>query len=524
MIQMLIIAACIIVHMGDHAAFHATDPRIFLAYIVVLLAMASGVQFLCWRSRLRMDRIGWGYARYAADRAIFATRVASVVVHAVAVLGLGLLDWIRANVGDFILLDEAICVLPVVLFFAAGWWSIYPIERRVREAMLYRELHEAATVAPLRGRVAFVWSRVREGMGIVLIPIALATASLESLDRFGAPLVAQWTEHTALADSVSTVLALASAMVVLMVLALAPALVRFAWDLVPLPEGRTHASIASVLARRRIRVVGPLVWRTGGDSVNAAVLGAIFPFRYMVFTDALLAHLPLRQLQAVTAHEIAHIRLHHMPWMMVCVLASVYFLSLLAALIGWGLGIPVGSEAASMWLSLAILVPVAWLFGIVSRRMEWQADAFAACVLSELESSQPSPAGDDSMEPSPVRSAEPSHEQSVRAIGPEQASDATPQTDSTIDPMPRDRSPRITSEAAAAVASALQTVADLNAMNPAARSFRHGSIRTRQRNVMSLVGVEADAIPIDRTVRRIKAIAVGAMLLSAAIHFGSTYL
>lgn len=488
MLQMLIIAACIIVHMGDDFAVVAFDTRVLAAYLAVLAAMALVVQLICWRARVRMDRVGWGYARHMADRAIMMSRIACILLHALAVLGLGELSWIRANVGDYILLDEAICVLPVVLFVVAGWWSIYPLERRVREAMLYRELHAATDVPPLLARWAFVWARVREGLGVALIPIALATACIESLDRFGRPAIERVTRGTSLGDSVSMLHAIASTLVVVGVLAIAPALVRFAWDLVPMPDGQTRGAITSVMAKRRIRVIGPLVWRTGGDSVNAAVLGAIFPFRYMVFTDALLANLPFRQLQAVTAHEIAHVRLHHMPWMMVCVLASVYALGWVAALCSWGLGIPADSEAATMAISLAMLPPIAWLFGVVSRRMEWQADAYAARVLSELE-------------PVEIDLA------------------ASPTIEAIHNP-----SGRITPEAAAAVAGALQTVADLNAMNPRARSFRHGSIYTRQRRVLALVGADASRLPIDRTVRRIKLIAVVALVSSATVHIGSQFL
>lgn len=489
MLQILIIAACIIVHLGDEVERAPLGPRWFYAYFALLALMAIGVQIVCWRARVRMDRVGWGYARHAADRSIFVTRVACVLLHAASVLGLGELAWIRSWTGDLILVDEALCVLPVILFFVAGWWSIYPLERRVREALLYRDLHTAKDVPPLFGRGRFVWGRVREGLGIALIPISLATASLEVLDRFGPALIKRLIAGTTFEESASTIQALASTLVVLGVLAIAPALVRLAWDLVPLPEGGTRRAIASVMQRRTIRVIGPLVWRTGGDSVNAAVLGAIFPFRYMVFTDALLANLPVRQLQAVTAHEIAHVRLHHMPWIMVCVFASVYAIGWVASIGAWAVGGSLESEAATLWLSLGVLVPIAWIFGAVSRRMEWQADAFAAKVMAELTPAEPDVTGAQ-RDPSLVLAVQPTG--------------------------------AITIEAATAVAGALQTVADLNAMDPSARSFRHGSIRTRQRRVLALVGQNPSTLAIDRTVRRIKFGAVAALALAGAIHVAAT--
>lgn len=507
MIQMLIIAACIIVHMGDGVRVIDADDRWPFAYIALLAIVACVVQVICWRARLRMDRVGWGYARHLADRAVFFSRIATVLLHACAVLGFGGLGWVRERIGDQILLDEAICLLPVIASFAAGWWSIYPLERRVREALLYRELHAASEVRPIIGRGAFVWARMREAFGITLIPIGLATASLETLDRFGAPALQRVLQGTPLEHSISSIHAVASTLVVLCVLAVAPALVRFAWDLVPLPEGQTRGAISSVMARRRIRVIGPMVWRTGGDSVNAAILGAIFPFRYMVFTDALLASVPLRQIQAVTAHEIAHVRLHHMPWMMVCVVSSVYALGWVAAIGAWAMGISTESETATLVVSVAMLLPVAWLFGIVSRRMEWQADAYAARVLTEIVPVEPANASELGGAVAPSAGA-----------APQDGTGAEPRPDPDDAPLAASGPTRITPEAAAAVVGALQTVADLNSMNPAARSFRHGSIRTRQNRILALVGQDVSRLPIDRTVRWIKWGAVAAIACAAVLH------
>lgn len=498
MVQMLIIAACILVHMGDTPMFPTTaHPAAFVAYVGTLALMALCVELICRRAGRRMDRLGSGYARYQADRAILLTRFAAVFLHAVAVLGLGLVTWVRSHTTNLVLLDEFLCVLPVLVFFIAGWWSVYPLERRMRQALLYRELHEASDVQAFVGRGAFVWARARESLGVILIPVGLATASLESLDIVLAPVWKRIDANPSLDGYASMLHAIASTSVVLFVLAVAPALVRYAWDLVPLSQGRARSAIDAVFERRRIRVVGPLIWRTGTDTVNAAVLGAVFPFRYMVFTDALLSRLPPRQLQAVTAHEIAHVRLHHMPWMMACVFASVLALGWLAALAAWGAGISLESEVATTILSLVMLAPIAWLFGIVSRRMEWQADAYAARVLAELPP-EPDPAmmlADDAMARNPVVPA-------AEIFG------MTAGTPPAL---------RITHEAAAAVAGALQSVADLNSMNPAARSFRHGSIQTRQRRILSLVGKDAHTLPIDRTVRYIKLAAVVAIVLSGAM-------
>ncbi len=105
-------------------------------------------------------------------------------------------------------------------------------------------------------------------------------------------------------------------------------------------------------------------------------------------------------------------------------------------------------------------------FGWISRRFEWQADAFAAKQLSRDE---------------PGAAA-------------------------------------VTQEAVEAMCGALGTVAALNHMNPGAKSFRHGSISLRQQRLRRLVGVPLDRLPIDRTARWMKgAIVVGLAIVLAGI-------
>ena len=62
----------------------------------------------------------------------------------------------------------------------------------------------------------------------------------------------------------------------------------------------------------------------------------------------------------------------------------------------------------------------------------------------------------------------------------------------------------VTQESADAMCGALGAVARLNHMNPNARSFRHGSITTRQRRLQRLVGLPLEKLPIDRATRWIK--------------------
>ena len=111
-------------------------------------------------------------------------------------------------------------------------------------------------------------------------------------------------------------------------------------------------------------------------------------------------------------------------------------------------------------------------FGWVSRRFEWQADAFAAQQLADAPT------------------------------------------------VPGENSDRVTPDAVAAMAGALEAVARLNHIPMLKFSFRHGSIATRIERLTGLVGRPIRALPIDRQVAAIKVVAgllfalvLGAMVL-----------
>ena len=62
----------------------------------------------------------------------------------------------------------------------------------------------------------------------------------------------------------------------------------------------------------------------------------------------------------------------------------------------------------------------------------------------------------------------------------------------------------VTHRAAASMAGALETVSRLNGIDPARHTWRHGSIRWRQRHLADLVGRPVERLPIDRSVRSLK--------------------
>ena len=215
-----------------------------------------------------------------------------------------------------------------------------------------------------------------------------------------------------------------------------------------------------------------LLWGTHGGVVNAAVLGIVPRMRYILLTDGLIEQLPAEQVEAVMAHEVAHVRRHHMPWMVVIGLATLGICA--AAVDGMAWLIEWAFMPSEYWWShtaqfgvVVALGPWALVFGYISRRLERQADTFA---VQHMSVTHPDP-------------------------------QAPPNT--------------ITEHAVNAMSSALQNVAVLNQVAPARPSWRHGSILWRIGYLQSLVGAPLNACSIDREIRRICAATV--MLLGLGI-------
>lgn len=422
-----------------------------------------------------LDRTGSPRAIVTADRMLGVSRWSAVVLHAVNVLVLGWLDAVRSVTGDLILVDELVCVTPPLAVFVAGWWSFAPIERRFREALLFRTIESGAAVHPVPSRREYVVMQVRHQLLLALVPIALMIAWGDTAERVLGRL-----DPAVFGGAGGRSLVLAGVQVagVAALFAFLPAVIRVVWDTRRLGEGPLRERLTGMCADAGVRVRELLVWRTHGTMINGAVLGLWGRLRYILLTDALLDGLPRRQVEAVMAHEIAHARHAHIPWLAGALLVSVGLTAAVLELAaGWVFarlhasgdagslgalqtGVELGLTVGAFAIGLAV-------FGAVSRRFEWQADAFAAKALSDE------------------------------------------------GPVPP---PGVTGEAVEAMAGALESVAVLNHLSPDRRSWRHGSIRVRQRRLLSVVGVPLDRLPIDRTARWIKrATAVGLVMLAVLV-------
>jgi Zn-dependent protease with chaperone function len=332
---------------------------------------------------------------------------------------------------------------------------MYPIERRLREAVIVRDLDEGRPFRPVPARAAHVLMAFRHQAALVLVPIVCVLAWYEAVEMYGPRLnLPRWLP--------AAVLELLGMIVVLSVM---PVVMRRVWDTVALESGPLREALQAMCRAHRVRIRELLVWRTHGAMINGAVMGFAGPLRYVLLTDALLEHLPAEQVEAVMAHELGHVRRRHMVWLGVAGLSAM----LLAVGLGklavvnwaprWGESALADGLITAAGLGVALLI-----FGLVSRRFEWQADAFA---VQHLSGHRPGREGADA----------------VVGIG-----------------------------AVAAMSGALEAVARLNHIPRERFTWRHGSIASRQRRLRALIGQRTDRLGADREATIVKALAAAAML------------
>lgn len=479
MLHIVLIAILLLTFVGAPLG-EASSPRwLGPATLAAAVLLASGYAGL-----VRWTLASFGRSRAyrrlrRLDRATPAYHLAVVGLLAAAISA-GWLTHIRGVIGDLILIDELLAALPAFALLLWQWNAYYPVERRIREASLIRNLDRNDPVYPVWTRGQYLLTQARHHLALILGPVLPLLAWMEWLGR----LAGAGGHEAVLSSATAGALSFAGAVTVFL---FAPAMIVRIWDTQPLPEGEIRSTLTHMCRRAGVKVRNLLLWKSHGGIVNAAVMGLIAPLRYVLLSDGLLDQLDRRQVSAVMAHELGHVKKKHMPTLALAAVGSIGLLQVGGGLLLEAVAPVVRrtsqvSPDAIAGIVLALL-GVLWLlgFGWVSRRVEREADVFAVRMLAEEAQAEARPDQDD-----------------------------THPNDTHPDDV---HSPRVIGEAPARqMIDALQRVADLAHIDPRRRSWRHGSIAWRQQHLRGLIGKPTDRLPIDRTMRRIRWGGIAAVL------------
>jgi STE24 endopeptidase len=241
-----------------------------------------------------------------------------------------------------------------------------------------------------------------------------------------------------------------------------------------------------------------LLWKTESQMGNAAVMGFVPRFRYVLLSDLLLETMRDEQIEAIFAHELGHVMHKHLFWLV----AAMASMSLAVAGPGQMIADALEPMQSHAWLGDSVQTALllgagiglfTLVFGYVSRKFERQADVFAARTIQNVfdTSGGASRAGLAELEPVPGSPGV------VRAV---LASTAVlDEPGITLAPPPRGYVGR---QGAEIFCSALERVAVVNNIPIAARSWCHGSIAKRMRFLENLSGDPARTRRFDRFMYR----------------------
>jgi len=498
--QVLLIALMLGVFLHDAVNPHEL-PSVTGGWLALIVfgpkLVFSGFYVLACRWVLR--RLGTPAGPKALKRLDKLTAVmpfAAMLMYA-ADLVYGALRAVRGPGGarDVVLLDEVLVMLPTLALVFACWWAYYPVDRRLRTASLFARADRGLPVYEIWSRGQYLLAQLRHQVVLFLAPLLAIYAWAETVRWLGGGLTAGRGGLGLVPLYLEPVLTYAGAAVVFLS---APLIIRYIWDTAPLPPGEVRDRLERMCVRHGVKVRDLLLWRTFGGMINAAVMGLTPRLRYILLTDALLDQLHPSRVEAVMAHELGHVRLKHMPWLLGAAIGSLGLLGVA----GHGLYLVLraepsaggGAAAASLLdmlprlgltdlqanavITLFIAAGWVYLFGWVSRRVERQADTFAV----------------------------------KDAVIERDAADGRP-------PEPGETAPApgvVTHHDAERIIDALEQVAVLNHIPQARRSWRHGSIAKRQAYLRSLVGRRIDGLPIDQQMRWVQLGILAAVVLVLA--------
>jgi STE24 endopeptidase len=114
-------------------------------------------------------------------------------------------------------------------------------------------------------------------------------------------------------DSDSTYVSLGVVIAVsLAVMVYIPRVIQRAWQCTNLHESALKTRLDALCSKLKFKHAGLKTWAVMRDTHNAAIIGVIPKFRYVMFTENLVNHFPPNWVEAVLAHEIGHSKYRHL--------------------------------------------------------------------------------------------------------------------------------------------------------------------------------------------------------------------
>jgi len=338
---------------------------------VVVLALANAA--FAWAASglaIRLARLGRTRGRLTAGRIrslLNGATVGFVLADVFLLKWPGFVARLFPDPTWAIVIDDFVLLLPalVMVLTVMAFWYRYAA-------------YQGSVSLPLR---RYLWLRFRVEMGILVVPWLLLVLVTDIVDA-----AFYDTRYMDLAGGI------ASAAVLVALVVFSPLLIRVIWESSPLPDGPLRRRLEAFCRQSGFRCRDILLWHTHNHLSNAGVVGPTPLVRYVMLTDALVGNCTEEETEAIFAHEVGHIKHHHLAFYMVLAVAFVCFYINLIDVMGIaGWLEPLRQSVVTLEMTTAqgtvmlVFAGVYWvlIFGYISRRMELQADLFALHALED---------------------------------------------------------------------------------------------------------------------------------------------
>ncbi|MCA9217441.1 MAG: M48 family metalloprotease [Planctomycetales bacterium] len=282
-----------------------------------------------------------------------------------------LFDWVPCAfstpwISSSAFLIRSLVACPILASVVFYWWMIACLESKHLLTESNRRPPE-----PWRENLRIVWIQIRQIMLLPMTPVFVILLIDDLLKLYPAAAEYRAVVFGAIVASLPFIL---------------PSILRSLWDLESLCGEKRHRVLA-VADRMRVHVADVCLWKTGNRSLNAAVAGAFRRTRILLLSDALVDSFNDTDLEAVVAHEMAHVKHRHIVTMLLT-LVSAGLTAVLCMQILDRQEIHPSTNA-----SLLVLIPVIaiWLLlhRFIARSFEHQADVEACLQLTTTIATKP---------------------------------------------------------------------------------------------------------------------------------------
>lgn len=373
--QLLLVLAIVTAVSISEYAPHQPVPDAGMRLVLAVLAMAIAPLFAAATSSLiaeslrrdfgrKSDLLRW-FGRLRGIHSFIWFVVAGVVLHQLGWVRVVRFNW---HLDGTFLLDDLLIFLPIIVPLVLSWAAFYEVER---------SLHRAASEdssSMLVTRSQYLSLHARHYLGLLFVPV-LCVLAVQDVIQYVGPALPGESEAFLLLLPIGGLLLFF------------PLVLRGIWNTEPLPAGELRDRLTTFSGRAGFKAGELFTWRTDRMMVNAAVVGLLRPWRYVFFTDALLARFSSDEIEAVLGHEIGHVRRHHLFERILVMALPValwfafarMFPAVTQQAVHWFAGYGLSAEAqAAIAGPVGLAIYAVTLFALHARLLEYDADLFAA--------------------------------------------------------------------------------------------------------------------------------------------------